>query len=135
MVILDTSALIELVEESEKGKLIAARIEKERAAITAVTMNEVLVTADTKEEQTFEKVFERSILLPFDIRSARKSIEIERALRKKGELIGNLDIFIAAMSMARGELLITCDNDFKKVEGLKVVLVDNASVKSVPRKA
>lgn len=124
MIVLDTSALIELVEESEKGKRVAKRIEKEQAAITVVTLNEVLVTANAQEERAFESVFELSILLPLDVVGARKSVEIERALRKKGSLIGKLDMLIAGICMAQGVSLVTCDHDFKNVEGLKVVVVE-----------
>ncbi|MBI2631893.1 type II toxin-antitoxin system VapC family toxin [Candidatus Pacearchaeota archaeon] len=125
MILLDTSALIELADETEKGIKVAEYCNREQAAISTFTINEVLITANEEEKIAFEKIFEKSIILSFNKESAYKSIEIEKELRKEGKMIGKIDIFIASIAVCQNISILTTNNDFKKIKGLKTIIVDN----------
>lgn len=124
MILLDTSALIELADKTEKGVKVAELCKNNQATISTFTINEVLITANEEEKLAFEKIFEKSIIISFNKESAYKSIEIERELRKEGKLIGKIDIFIASIAICQNISLITLDNDFKKIKGLKAIIIE-----------
>lgn len=46
--------------------------------------------------------------------------EIYAYLNKKGQLIGDADILIAAMTMSKNFILVTNDKDFARIENLKI---------------
>ncbi len=61
-------------------------------------------------------------ILELDSPSVELASMIYQKLRRKGEMIGEFDILIAAISIKRGEELISNDKDFFKIEDLKVRL-------------
>ena len=123
MIFLDTSAVIEFLEDSNKGKIVKKHTENEKVAITTISINELLITSSGKEREIIEKFLNSCIIFSFDEDTAYKSVEIEQKLRKKGSLISKPDIFIASICLTNDILIITLDNDFTKIEGLKVILV------------
>jgi tRNA(fMet)-specific endonuclease VapC len=125
MILLDTSALIELAKESLAGVKIAKYCKNERISISTITINEILLIANKEEEVVFKEIFEKVSVLPFDEECAHKSVEIERALKKKGMLIGKPDIFVGAVALANNISVVTSDKDFKRIKGLRVIFVEN----------
>ena len=123
MIVLDTSAIIELIRGTEQGKQIQKLILYESAATSTITLNELFTGVQGKEKQIIQEFMKAIHLLPFDSEAAQKSILIEEALTKKGRPIGKLDIFIAAICMIHDLPLITMDKGLKQVDGLKVILV------------
>lgn len=121
MIVLDTSAIIELNLGTEKGKKIARFIEKEATAISAISVNEFLIGA--KNKKLLDEFVKTTHILPFDAEAAYKSVEIEEKLKGKGKMINKLDILIAATVLVHGLQLITADKDFMNIEELKVITV------------
>lgn len=123
MIVLDTSAIIELIDGTEKGKSVQKHIADEAVGISAVTVNELLIGA-RGEERIVIGDFVRSVhILPFDADAAYQSIQIEEVLKQKGRMIGKLDIFIAAICMVHKLPLLTTDKDFATVAELSVKVV------------
>jgi predicted nucleic acid-binding protein len=118
MLVLDTSALIELVENGKRSSAIYSLI-TEDTGITTVTLHEFGVKAS---KEHFDRVAALPIL-SYDEQSALASIQVEQELRKAGNLIGAKDIFIAGTCIAHNATLITCDKAFKRVPKLKVKVV------------
>ena len=123
MILLDTSAVIELLEGGEFGKKVQGYIEDDVAGVSTITINEFLVGAGEKQKQTFQEFLKSSEILSFDELASYKSVGIEKSLSRKGEMIGKLDIFIAAICLVQDVPLITTDKDFKNVDGLKVFII------------
>lgn len=121
MIVLDASAIIELLAGTEKGEQVRTILQNEAAAASAVTINEVLISA--RDRQRLHDFFKSLHVLPFDDEAAYASIKIEESLRKKGRMIGKLDIFVAATCIVHMLPVLTADKDFQQVDGLKVVLV------------
>ena len=48
-----------------------------------------------------------------------KSIEIEKELSKKGQIINKLDIFIAAVAINQNATLVSLDKHFANIKQLK----------------
>ena len=59
--------------------------------------------------------------LPVTMQVARTGSRIRRELRRKGEMIGDFDILIAATALEAGQIMVT-DNarHFERIEGLVV---------------
>lgn len=62
-------------------------------------------------------------LYPFDLKASLWAIRIYGELKSKGIMINELDILIASIALARGEILITMDNDFKQISSLKLKIL------------
>lgn len=123
MIILDTSIVIELVKGTVKGKEIQERLWQETVAITTITIHEILLGARKKEKEIIEKLFRAVHILSYDQHAAHYSAGIEQLLYERGKPIGRMDIFIAAICLANEVSLLTMDEDFKRVEGLKVTVI------------
>jgi|SRR3989344_5624172 len=122
MIFLDTSSIIELLAGTEQGRKISILIECDAVAVSAISVNELLV-GETKRKQLILDFLKTCFIMPFDSEASYKSVEIEDKLRSSGKLIGKLDIFIAAICMSNEIPLLTFDHDFKNVDGLKLVSV------------
>jgi predicted nucleic acid-binding protein len=54
---------------------------------------------------------------------------IRRSLRPQGQLIGDIDILIAATASERDSTVLTIDGDFARVPGLKVDLRERSDLR------
>ena len=122
MFILDSSAIIDVIHGNERGAKIVNIIGEEKTCITSISIHEILLSE--KETEMATEFIEKSYTLNFEKDSAKISAQIEKDLKKAGKMINKGDIFIAAICIQTNSTLIACDNDFKKVNGLKSVIVD-----------
>lgn len=122
MAILDSSAIIDLLAANEKGKRIKEKYEKDIQATTQFSLHEVLVGLIGARREVGRVLINQLEVFDYDRDAAEKSIEIEEKLRKKGRLINQTDIFIAGICMAKNMAIITTDEDFKEIDGLKVLM-------------
>ena len=121
MAVLDSSAIIHILNGTEKGKQIEERFADELISTTSISINEVLIGL-TKTERGLIMPFVKGLeVLPFDEAAAFKSIELEDFLRSKGKPIGKQDIFIASICLVHELSLVTTDKDFNNVPGLKLL--------------
>ncbi len=123
MIILDTSAIIELFNGTQKGLKVKEILENEAAGISAITINELLVGANKKEKEIIHGFLSSLHILSFNSEAAYKSVELEEDLISKGKIIGKLDIFIASIGLVSDLKILTADKDFNNVDGLNVILV------------
>jgi tRNA(fMet)-specific endonuclease VapC len=76
------------------------------------------------ESATLKTVVEEFLLrvetLPWNSAAAERYAHIRAALEKDGEPMGNLDLMIAAQAVAAKLVLVTHDQVFRRVNGLKV---------------
>ena len=120
MLILDTSAVIEVLKGTSKGEEIEKYIENKGASITAFTIHELFV--GIKENEIFKiQEFLASIrIFNFDSVAAAESSGIEKYLISKGKRVEESDVFIAGICLANNSKLITLDKGFLEIKGLDV---------------
>ncbi len=122
MHVYDSSAIIELLEGTEKGELITKELSHTLIRVTPITIHEVLAGAkDDLQQQLLKSLLESFSVLKFGFEEADVSARIERILGKEKKKINDADLFIAAICIHNDATLVTCDKDFKKIEGLDIL--------------
>ncbi len=120
MIVLDTSAIIEILKQTDKGTEIAGAVKYLDVAITSISIHEILVGAKEKEIAKIEHFLSSVKTLDFNSLSAIESSRLENKLKSRGIKIGELDIFISGICLANNSKLITLDRDFLEVKELDV---------------
>lgn len=70
----------------------------------------------------FERICENYPILLFDdLEIFNKASDIYSNLRRKGELIPEVDILIASLAMVKGAIVVTHDDHFQRIRGLKTI--------------
>ena len=93
-------------------------------AISAITLAELefgvaLSSYPEKNADTLLQFLTAYKVLPFDLKAAAQYGLIRSDLQKKGKLIGQMDLLIAAHAKATGLILVTNNTrEFIRVEGL-----------------
>lgn len=123
MYVLDSSAIIELLADTEKAKKIENILGKSPVATTTISYVEVISGIKGKGIVGTLEFFNSVLVLDFDIAAANESIWIEKELKRNGQLIGRSDLFIAGICKQTKFPLVTCDADFKRVKSIIVHVV------------
>ena len=119
MILLDSCALIHVLRGTEKGKTIKKALENENYGTTALCVHEVLI--GSQEKDVLLSFFKSIQIFSFDMESSLKSVELEAVLKKKGKMIGKIDLFIASICLAHNLQLMTTDEDFRNIPGLQLL--------------
>ncbi len=126
---LDTDILVSLIKGDPKAVSFINTLERkgEELRSTVITAYELLKGAviSVKSDvnvRLVKDLLSNIAILELDSPSVELASTIYQKLRRKGEMIGEFDILIAAISIKRGEELISNDKDFFKIEDLKVRL-------------
>ena len=122
MYLLDSSAVIEILHNTESGKEIVSMIEKNAVCITSINVYEILRGENEKDGGKISQFFSSVEILNFDENAARFSVDLEKKLILSGKTINKIDILIAGICKSRNKILVSLDKDFKKIEGLKVAM-------------
>lgn len=123
MIVLDTSAIIEILDGTAKGMKIKEMIREKEVCTTAFSIYELLVPAIGEEKASLELFLANFKVFSYDYASARKSSELQKEMSKKGMELSRVDMFIASICLTRNISLLTLDKDFKRISGLKVISV------------
>jgi len=123
--VLDTNACIQIVRG--RCEPLHSRLEQghwKDLALCSIVWAELLVGAHLsprgyEQERTRIEPFRQLPLLPFDQTAAEHYAEIRTHLQRVGQLIGERDLMIAAITRAHGLTLITHNiREFERVPGL-----------------
>jgi len=122
--ILDTNALSALAEGD--GDLVEAIRSAETLYIPVIVLAELRFgISQSRRRRQYEewligalKDFE---VLPVLASTTVEYVEIVKALKKKGSPIPTNDIWIASLAREHSQLLVTRDQHFDKVPGLRIV--------------
>ena len=71
-------------------------------------------------EMAVEEFLLRVEILPWNSAAAKSYAGLRSALERAGDLMGNLDMMIAAQALAAPAVLVTHDRAFHRVEHLKI---------------
>ncbi len=128
--VLDTSVLIEVEKGNEKIIQQIAVLKDApdvELAITIFTFCEFYYGILGKNDKNKDRILERLeqyTILQTTYRSGLLFSEVLHQMLKKGLGIAQFDLFIAAVTMEKGDTLLTLDSDFKRVPGLKKVILE-----------
>lgn len=122
MAVLDSSAIIHVLAGSVEGEKIRDMFGDVSHATTAISVHEVLAGVPECHHAKVVEFLKNLEIIPYDDGAAFKSSELENHLKRRGQMIGKLDILIASICLVHGLPLITSDNDFKKVSGLSLLM-------------
>ena len=94
-----------------------------QVAITAVTEAELRFGVARKPDAARLKIAVEEFLLrvdrlPWDSEAARQYARVRAALERQGQVMGNLDLMIAAHALAAQAVLVTHDRGFRHIEDL-----------------
>jgi hypothetical protein len=127
-VALDTTFLVDLLRGRKEAALLLAELEG-RGAILATTPITVLelyrgafLSADPERNMAAaKKILAALIVLPLDDDAATVFGALSPRLRSEGKRIGDFDEVIAAIALVRDREMVTRDEHFREVAGIKVV--------------
>ncbi len=128
MACLETTFLIDILNGKEEIIKLREELEKTevRLTIAAPSITEIWFGAlfskkSEKEKNKIRGLISSLEILPLDLSSAEEAAEIEAELTRQGNRIGTEDIMIAAIAKVNGEKLVTRDQHFARIPGLRVL--------------
>ena len=120
---IDTSMLAEYLSGDQRVKDKIEEAEVVRASsITFFELFRGALRSDHSEHdvEVVDKKLDWIEKEGFQGEAVKEMAEIEKNLEDEGEKINLVDILIAAAARTQNSKLLTADNDFQKVDGLKV---------------
>jgi tRNA(fMet)-specific endonuclease VapC len=125
--LLDTNVCIQVMRG--KHPTIAARLHDcavAELAISAITLSELRHGAEKSADPLHHHALVSRLLtgvtvLPFDFRAADKYGELRADLERRGQLIGSLDMLLAAHALSESLIFVTHNtSEFQRVKGLQL---------------
>ncbi len=130
MYLLDTDVLSSLLRRRPSAVLIArlATVPVEQQFTSSITLGELLYgayrlpeRATLLAERIEAHLLSNLVVLPFDSPAARRYGEIRAQLERRGTLIGDADLRIAAIALTHRLVMVTGNvRHFARVPGLQV---------------
>jgi predicted nucleic acid-binding protein len=130
MYLLDTDILSNLLRRTPSTTLIAklAAVSPEQQFTSSITLGELVygarrlgIPGRALLERLEQTLLPHLPVLPFDAAAARRYGELRAELDRQGTPIGDADLRIAAMALARGLTVVTGNlRHFQRVPGLPV---------------
>ena len=122
--LLDTNIVIYVLKRRPKEVLAIFNANASRMAISSITLSELIYGAEKslntdKNLEAVEEFVSHLEVLPYDAKASQHYGQIKAALEKKGQIIGENDIHIAAHAISHG-LILASNNvrEFKRVPNL-----------------
>lgn len=112
---LDSSFIIDLINEKEEALKLHQKI-KGKEVTGTINLYELLKFSD------ITKLLSGKELIPLKKEDATEASRIHQSLKKRGELIADIDILIGGIVANRGYTLVTRDEDFKKIKNIDLKL-------------
>ena len=121
--LIDTSVIIDFIAGNEKlVSLIQEIANKEEIKTTTITEYELLKHKTKLKRQLAEDFLSELTIYPFDSDAAREAAILFKELKDSGRMINENDLFIAGISLAHDEVLLTRDRKLASVSSnIKIV--------------
>ena len=122
--LLDTNIVIYVLKRRPKEVLAMFNANASRMAISSITLSELFYGAEKslntdKNLEAVEEFVSHLDVLPYDAKASQHYGQIKAALEKKGQIIGENDIHIAAHATSHGLVLVSNNvREFKRVPNL-----------------
>jgi tRNA(fMet)-specific endonuclease VapC len=125
--LLDTDICIYLISQSSKSLINKIKaFEPGEIGLSVITVSELQFGIakskyKDKNRQALDIFTSAFDIIEYDIPAAYAYGELRTQLQKAGQLIGPLDMLIAAQALSRALILVTNnETEFKRVNGLKI---------------
>ncbi len=126
--ILESSFLIDFLRNKSSAVELFDELERKEAvlAVASPSVMEIwegalLSPIPEKKKKGVEELLSRLTILSLGENAAKRAAEIEALLVKQGISIGTADVMIAGITLAEGETLVTSDEHFTRIPGLRVL--------------
>ena len=122
--LLDTNVVIYVLKRRPIRVLEIFNKNINRMAISSITLSELIYGAEKsikidKNLEAIEDFISHLEVLPYDAKASQHYGQIKAGLEKKGKIIGENDIHIAAHAISQGLILVTNNlKEFKRVPNL-----------------
>ncbi|MBT8556459.1 type II toxin-antitoxin system VapC family toxin [Polynucleobacter paneuropaeus] len=122
--LLDTNIVIYVLKRRPIQALEAFNKNANRMAISSITLSELIYGAEKsanvdKNLEAVEDFVSHLDVLSYDAKASQQYGQIKSGLEKRGELIGENDIHIAAHAISQGLILVSNNlREFKRVPNL-----------------
>lgn len=127
MVCLGTDILIHLLKGDPRARAAIRGLEEEEAAIATTVINryELLKGAHASLHPQRNLKAARELLaglhsMDFDSQIAEAGAKIFTDLMRGGRMVNEMDVLIAAVCVARNEVLVSNDSNFRRIQELRV---------------
>jgi len=113
--LVDTSAWIEYLDGSDKGKRVRDHLARAVPLVTGMIAAELFSNFIRKEkplEIAVNALRNGSTLVPIDLETAHQAAHIYNHQRKKKPKFGIIDAHIVAAAKINGAKILTCNTDF-----------------------
>ncbi|MBI4362973.1 MAG: PIN domain-containing protein [Euryarchaeota archaeon] len=120
---LDTSVLVEHFQATPLGKRVDQVIARENCAASIVSVAELCawcLTVGRDPTASVSYLHELVAIEPLEETACISAARLYREHREKAPKFGLVDALILATARERGETLLSCDNDFRGLEGVEV---------------
>lgn len=122
--LLDTNVVIYVLKRRPIKVLEIFNKNTNRMAISSIALSELVYGAEKsvkidKNLEAIEDFISHLEVLPYDAKASQHYGQIKAALEKKGQIIGENDIHIAAHAISQGLIFVTNNlKEFKRVPNL-----------------
>ena len=122
--LLDTNIVIYVLKRRPVEVLAVFNTNASRMAISSITLSELMYGAEkslnvNRNLEAIEEFVSHLDVLPYDAKASQHYGQIKAALERKGEIIGENDIHIAAHAISQGLILVSNNvKEFNRVPNL-----------------
>lgn len=123
-ILIDTSIVIEYLrkDRKEKTRLYTLCKAYKTVFISSITVFEVFVGLNPKNEKDVRRLFNGFVVLAFDDKTAKLASQEYQRLRTQNKLIEIKDLFIGATAITHGLPLATLNIEhFKRLNNLQLI--------------
>jgi tRNA(fMet)-specific endonuclease VapC len=128
MLVLDTTILIDALHRKKDAlrKIVELEETEETICTTQINVLELykgayLPTKSNEDIQKVKKVLDAFVILHINDDTYELFAALSAELTSRGESINNFDELIAAITMTNGAAIVSKDNHFKRIPGLRVI--------------
>ena len=128
MMVLDTTILIDALHRKEAAlrKIVELEETKETLCTTQINVLELykgayLATKSNENIQKVKKLLDALVVLGIDENIYELFAALSAELKSRGESINDFDELIAAITMTNEAAIVSNDNHFKRIPGLRVI--------------
>jgi tRNA(fMet)-specific endonuclease VapC len=126
--LLDTNIVIYVLKRRPVEVLETFNANASRMAISSITLSELIYGAEkslntARNLEVIEDFISHLEVLSYDAKASQHYGQIKAALEKKGQIISENDIHIAAHAVSQGLILVT--NNSKEFERVSTLAIEN----------
>ena len=128
MLVLDTTILIDALHKKEAALRKIVELEETDETICTTQINALelykgayLPTKSNEDIQKVKKLLDAFVVLHIDGETYDWFAALSAELKSRGESINDFDELIAAITMTNGAAIVSNDNHFKRIPGLRLI--------------